>query len=49
MILRILSNAASCVAKWRIISSSVGGMGGSQLTTDASVKSSIMITIFISV
>ncbi|WP_234259195.1 hypothetical protein [Phocaeicola dorei] len=51
MISYTLRNATSCVVKWRIISSSDGGMGGLQLTTDTIATSRItigtLITLFV--
>lgn len=38
-------NAASLVIKFRIISSSVGGMGGLKLTVDTVTKSRIIIGV----
>ena len=48
MISYTLRNATSCVVKWRIISSSDGGMGGSpQLAASRITNNRIMIGVLI--
>ncbi|WP_270214671.1 hypothetical protein [Coprobacter fastidiosus] len=48
MISYTLRNATSCVVKWRIISSSDGGMGGSpQLTASRITNNRIMTGVLI--